>query len=234
MSNLLKKLLILTFILLALLLSTGFDKTITDGITHIIKFDDQNIQCNDYQNFKNETWYSNLLLGLKKNDKIDIEGARIIQILSSSNPGSVEEIINKEGKITESDIVKICNVNGRTIIIITQGKSFKYLFSFDINSQKLSRVTGNMVIGEDEKINLPEIKGDLITIRTTSYGNNKVVWEKVFHYNLKDNSVFHFETCKLEENIRNCEEIKNVPFNVTRISTDTPVQYFYYRNATTS
>lgn len=215
MNDFLKKVLILTFILLALFLLTGFDNTIIDGITHITKFDGQNIQCNDYQNLKNETWYSNLLLELKKNDKIDSRGAKLIRMLSSqSDPGSIDETINKEGKITESDILKICNLNRNNIIVITQGNLLKYLFSFDINSQKLSRVNGIMVITADEKIDLHEIKGNLITIKATAYENNNAVWEKVFHYNLKENSVFHFETCKLEEGIRNCGEINNFNFSV--------------------
>jgi|GEM_PF-6987475 len=83
----------------------------------IPKFDSQNIECNNYQNFKNETWYSNLLIELKNNDKIDSRGAKLIRIFSSQiDPGSIDEIITKEGKITESDIVKICNLSDRKII----------------------------------------------------------------------------------------------------------------------
>jgi len=77
-----------------------------------------------------------------------------------------------------------------TIIVITQGNFLKYLFSFDINSQNLSRVNGNMVITEDEKINLQEINVDLITIKATAYENNNAVWEKVFLLQIKGEFCF--------------------------------------------
>ena len=198
-----KKILILIFILAISLSLMGCNKT--------ANLNSQNtLQCNDYQSFKNESWYSSLLGEITKKDKIDTEGAKWLQIISSqSNPGSTDELINKEGKIIESDMIKLCEFNKKEIIVMTrQENDLNYLFSFDLNSNKLRRVNGTMIIDESEKINIPEQKEDVIIFKTTTYGDNNDTWEKVFSYSPKDNAVYHIKNCKIENNRRDCKIIE--------------------------
>jgi hypothetical protein len=62
-----------------------------------------------------------------------------------------------------------------------------------------------MIIDESEKIDQPKLHEDSVIFTTTTYGDGGDTREKIFKYSLKDNVVYHIETCKIEKDGRDCK-----------------------------
>ena len=177
--------------------------------------ENNNIFCDDPSVFNKEEWYEELINKLVLENKIDSEGAKWLQMISSqSDVGSVDDVINREGKITKDDIIKICNfeneISSNVIVIARQKNDLNYFFNYDINLKKLKKVNiqgdylRSIIINETEKIDFKEIKDDVIVFKTED-SNSK--WEKLFYYNFKKNTIEHFQNCENKDNKKECKLI---------------------------
>lgn len=93
------------------------------------------------------TIYNDLILKLKKENKIDKSDASIIKMISSSGfvafRQTPDSIVKEKGKIEKRDIRYICSVkeiNKTYYLIITESLGFCHAFIYDHINHKLHRV----------------------------------------------------------------------------------------------
>lgn len=190
---------------------------------------ENSLYCTDYPAFKNENWYSDLLNQLSEENNIDKEGARWIQMLSSQlNPGTAEEIINKQGKINENNILQICHFRARQepkVLVITKQLDLSSFFAFEIEKKKLFRakVLGdfmkNIVITSTEKLRPDEIKDDVLTFYANDTSGE---WSKTLRYDFKENTIQHSENCKTSGSEKECKPLNELDADSIEILLEIP------------
>jgi hypothetical protein len=167
--------------------------------------------CAACQEFVNQEWYPKMVRSLTKENKIDLDGAEWIKMISSdSNIGSPKQIVHRQGNVEVSDIVTIYDQTGIVFVITKQvnGNGLHYIFSYNPKTNELVRARGYMVLSQIEQIS--EINQEMdenIIITTIGNSNKEKPVKKTFVYNTSDNIVRFVEVCSTQSGTYSCDKI---------------------------